>query len=129
MLLKKRKLLADRKLLGRWGEKRCERFLKSKGLRKLAANFSCESGELDLIMVDTDGSIVFVEVRTKADETFGPPEASITQPKRAKLLRAARYFLATYNIENRPFRFDVVAVVLGQTRRPQIRHYKNAFAP
>ena len=128
MLLKKRRLLADRKLLGQWGEKRCERFLKSKGLRTLTRNFSCESGELDLIMVDSDGSIVFVEVRTKADETFGPPEASITQPKRAKLLRTARYFLATHNIEDRPFRFDVVAIVLGQTRRPQIRHYKNAFS-
>jgi putative endonuclease len=127
MLLKKRKLLVDRALLGRWGEKHCERFLKAKGLRKLTANFSCESGELDLIMVDTDGSIVFVEVRTKAGETFGPPEASVTYAKRAKLLRAARYFLATHKMEDRPFRFDVVAIVLGQAGRPQIRHYKNAF--
>ena len=80
-------------------------------------------------MVDADGSIVFVEVRTKADETLGPPEASVTHPKRVKLVRTARYFLATHNIEDRPFRFDVVAIVLGQTRRPQIRHYRNAFVP
>jgi len=95
----------------------------------LTRNFSCESGEIDLVMVDTDGSIVFVEVRTKADETFGPPEASITQAKKARLLRTARYLLGANNIENRPFRFDVVAIVLGQTGRPQIRHYENAFVP
>ena len=127
MLWNRRKLLADRKRLGRWGEKQGEKFLKSKGLRTLARNFSCKTGEIDLIMVDGDGSIVFVEVRTKADESFGPPEESITQPKRARLLRTARYFLAAHKIEDRPLRFDVVTIVLGQVGRPQIRHYQNAF--
>jgi len=80
-----------------------------------------------LIMVDTDGSIVFVEVRTQADESFGPPEESVTRPKKVKLLRTARCFLAAHKIEDRPYRFDVVSIVLGRTGRPQIRHYENAF--
>jgi len=129
LLLNRHKLLADAKLLGRWGEKRCEKFLKSKGLKTLARNFSCKTGEIDLIMVDIDSSIVFVEARTKATETFEPPESSITAPKKARLARAARYFLATHNIEDRPFRFDVVTIVLGQTGQPKIKHYKNAFVP
>lgn len=129
MLWNRRKLLADRKLLGRWGEKRGEKFLKSKGLKTLTRNFSCKTGEIDLVMVDDDGSIVFVEVRTKAAESFSPPEESITYPKRQRLLRTARYFLAAHHIENRPFRFDVVTIVLGQVGRPQIRHYQNAFVP
>jgi len=129
MLWNRRKLLADRKLLGRWGEKRGEKFLKSKGLKTLARNFSCKTGEIDLVMVDGDGSIVFVEVRTKADESFSLPEETITQPKRARLTRAARYFLATHKIEDRPLRFDVVTIVLGQTGREQIRHYQKAFVP
>lgn len=129
MLLNRRRLLADRKLLGRWGEKRCEKFLKRKGLKKLTNNFSCKTGEIDLIMVDTDGSIVFVEVRTKTDEAFGPPEESVTYPKRVKLSRTARYFLAAHKIEDRPYRFDVVSIVLGRTGRPEIKHYENAFVP
>lgn len=129
ILLNRRRLLADRQRLGRWGEKRCERFLRRKGLKKLTQNFSCKSGEIDLIMVDADGTIVFVEVRTKADEQFGSVESSITRPKKARLLRTARYFLATNDIEDRPFRFDVVALVLGQRGREQIRHYENAFVP
>ncbi len=129
MLLSKRKLLADRQLLGKWGEKRCERFLKKKGLQKLARNFSCKSGEIDLVMVDRDRSIVFVEVRTRADEDFGPAESSITSLKKSKLLRTARYFLAKRNIKDRPYRFDVVTIVLGRTGKPQIRHYENAFTP
>ena len=129
MLPNRRKLLADAKLLGRWGEKRCEKFLIRKGLKKLARNFSCKTGEIDLVMADTDGSIVFVEVKARADESFAPAESVITSAKKNKMYRAARYFLTIHKIENRPFRFDVVTVVLGQTGPPQIKHYKNAFIP
>ena len=129
MLLNKRKLLADRELLGRWGEKRCQRFLKRKGLKTLTRNFSCKTGEIDLIMVAPDRTIVFVEVRTRADETFGSAESSITFAKKNRLIRTARYFLATNDIDDRPFRFDVVAIVLGPKGTPQIRYYKNAFRP
>ena len=128
-LLNRDKLLADRKKFGRWGEKRCESFLKKKGFRKLARNFSCKSGEIDLIMVDTEGAVVFVEVKTRADEAFEPTESVITPAKKTRLNRAARFFLATNNIKDRPFRFDVVTVVLGQSGPVQIRHYENAFVP
>ena len=128
-LLNRRRLLADRKRLGQWGEKRCEKFLKARGLKTLARNFSCKTGEVDLIMVDTDGSIVFVEIKTRAHENLTPAESVITPPKKKRLARTARYFLATNNIEDRPFRFDVVTIVLGQTGPPQIRHYESAFVP
>jgi len=129
LLFNRRKLLAERKLLGRWGEKRCEKFLKRKGLKKLARNFSCKTGEIDLIMVDTDGAIVFVETKTRAAETLTPVESVITPAKKNKMSRTARYFLATHNIENRPYRFDIITIVLGPTAPPQIRHYQNAFVP
>lgn len=129
MFLNKRKLLSDPKRLGRWGEKRCERFLKKKGLKTLTRNFSCKTGEIDLVMVDNDSSIVFVEVRTKADDSFATPESSITSAKKTKLFRTARYFLASNKIEDRPFRFDIVSIVLGRTSRPKLNHYKNAFVP
>ncbi len=128
-LFNRRRLLTNRELLGRWGERRCEKYLISKGLRKLARNFSCKAGEIDLVMAEADGGIVFVEVRTRADESFGSAESSVTTAKKNRLSRAAQYFLATHNVENRPFRFDVVTIVVGQSGRPQIRHYENAFVP
>ena len=129
MLLNRQKLLDDPKLLGQWGERHCEKFLKRKGLKTLTRNFACKTGELDLVMVDTDTTIVFVEVRTRADVTFGPPEDSITNTKKRKLFRTARHFLANSKIENRPFRFDIVTIVLNKTDQPQINHYKKAFVP
>lgn len=119
--------LDQRKRLGRWGEKRCEKFLKKKGLKLIARNFSCKTGEIDLIMADTEGAIVFVEVKTRADESFAPVESVITSDKKDKMFKTARYFLASYNIRNRPYRFDVVAITVDQGRGKQIRHYENAF--
>jgi putative endonuclease len=130
ILLNRRKLLSDKKALGQWGERRSEKLLKRKGLKTLTRNFSCKTGELDLVMVDTDRTIVFVEVRTKTRrerELLSEPEETVTYPKRLRLLRTARCFLAAHKIDDRPLRFDVVAIVLGQKGRPLIKHYENAF--
>jgi len=125
----RRRLLKDHKLLGRWGEKRCERFLKRKGFATITRNFAWKLGEIDLIMNDSAGTIVFVEVRTRADESFTEAHRTVTPRKRTRLVRTAQYFLKTYKVKDRPLRFDVVAVVLGKKGRPQIRHYQNAFTP
>jgi len=129
LCLKRRKLLTDKARLGQWGEKRCEAFLKRKGLKILARNYSCKMGELDLVMVDADSTIVFVEVKTRAGEDLTPAESVVTFSKKTRALRAARFFLAANKISERPYRFDVVTIVLGQTGPPKIRHYQNAFTP
>ena len=123
----RKKLLANKSLLGQWGEKRCEKFLKAKGLNLLTRNFLCKTGEIDLVMVNDNGAIVFVEVKTRADESYTDVENAITPDKKKKLFRASRYFLATHDIQNRAYRFDVVSIVLGQKGPIQIRHYENAF--
>ena len=74
LFFNRNKLLADIKLLGKWGERQCEKFLKRKGFKTLTRNFTCKAGEIDLVMVDSDRSIVFVEVKTRTDEEFAPTE-------------------------------------------------------
>ena len=116
--------------LGSWGEAQAERFLKKGGLKTLARNVSCRSGEIDLVMVDAERAVVFVEVKTRACETFAPTEEAIHYGKRQRMIRAARYFLAAHHIEDRPLRFDAV-IVLGtpESGHPQVRHYENIFTP
>jgi putative endonuclease len=121
--------LSTPKLLGRWGQKQCEKFLRKKGFKSLTRNFSCKTGEIDIIMLDIDGTIVFVEVKTRADESFTNIESAITSAKKSRLIKTARFFLTTYKIENRPFRFDVLAAVVGRKGPVNIKHYQNAFVP
>lgn len=125
----RRRLLADPKKLGRWGEKRCEKHLKSKGYKTIARNYSCAYGEIDLIVADIEGGLVFVEVKTRRDETIAPAHAAVNRKKRQKMYRTARIFLKTYRVKDKPLRFDVVTVILGETWRPEICHYENAFVP
>jgi hypothetical protein len=77
----------SKELLGRWGEKRSEKFLKRKGFKTLTRNFSCKTGEIDLVMVDSDGMLVFVEVKTRANEDFSPSESAVTKAKKTRMLR------------------------------------------
>ena len=122
-----KKLLTDRQKLGNWGEKKAEKFLKKKGLKLLARNFSYKTGEIDLIMVDSDRSIVFVEVRTRAKEDFVNTEETVNFTKRKKIKKTARIFLAENQIEDRPFRFDVVTVIANNSKYPVINYFESAF--
>ena len=125
----RRKLLSNPKLLGRWGERRCRRYLKRKGLKIIAQNFSCMLGEIDLVAAEADGAIVFVEVKTRRDEELAKAQDAVNYKKRIKLGQLAKFFLKTYKIKDKPVRFDVVAVVLGEKGAGEIRHYENAFVP
>jgi putative endonuclease len=127
IIFNRKKLLADTQALGKWGERQCEKFLKQKGLKTLTRNFFSKTGEIDIIMVDVDHSIVFVEVKTRTDEEFAPTESVVNRSKVEKMGRTARYFLSSNEIQNRPFRFDIVTVTLGRRGPVEIRHYKNAF--
>lgn len=127
MIFWKKRLLSDSKLLGRWGEKRSEKFLKNKGLHTLARNFSCKMGEIDLIMIDGDGAVVFIEVKCRAKEDFTPAETLVTTDKQNKMNYTAQYFLRIHDIKDRPYRFDIVTVVLDSAGHEHINHYQNAF--
>ncbi|MBM4104087.1 MAG: YraN family protein [Planctomycetes bacterium] len=122
------KLLREPGRLGRWGENQARRFLQGQGFKTLARNWRLGKGELDLVMAEGD-AIVFVEVKSRADENFVLATTAVTTDKKRILLRTAKCFLRKYNLLNRPLRFDVLTVILGTSGKPQIKHYRNAFVP
>ena len=95
----------------------------------IARNFRCKIGEIDLIMSDDSGAIVFIEVKTRRSESLANAQDAVNFPKRQKLVNSAKYFVKQYDIKGRPLRFDVMAVVLGEKGPVEIRHYRNAFVP
>ncbi|MET0383919.1 MAG: YraN family protein, partial [Burkholderiaceae bacterium] len=85
------------------------------GMRLLERNYrvargpSRHGGEIDLILRDRDGTLVFVEVRSRRQRSAGGAAASIGAAKRARLIYAAHSYLARL-ARVPPCRFDVVAV-------------------
>ena len=104
-----------RALTGRAGEALAQRYLEARGLRVLERNYrvargrSRRGGEIDLVALDTDGTLVFVEVRVRRGAMGGGAAASVGAAKRARLVYAARTYLSQLS-RVPPCRFDVVAV-------------------
>jgi putative endonuclease len=107
---------------GRDAEDMAAAFLRSRGLTILERNYRCRLGEIDLIAREGE-TTVFVEVRRRASSTFGGAAASITAPKRVKLIKAARHYMSRL----RTFpqcRFDALLI---EGEPPRIDWIRNAF--
>ena len=84
--------------------------LRRHGLALVQRNFRTPGrggGEVDLIMREPDGTLVFVEVRQRGSTSRGGAGASITGVKQRRIVFAARHFLLRLGSEP-PCRFDVV---------------------
>jgi putative endonuclease len=66
-------------------------------------------GEVDLIVRERDGTLVFVEVRARRNADFGGAAASVTLAKRRRIVLAAQHYLRRFAAPP-ACRFDVVAI-------------------
>lgn len=86
--------------------------LQHHGLRLVRRNYKTPGrggGEIDLIMRERDGTLVFVEVRWRADVRHGGAGASIGAIKQRRIVFAARHFLLRCP-QVPPCRFDAVLI-------------------
>ncbi|HUQ08470.1 MAG TPA: YraN family protein [Kofleriaceae bacterium] len=95
---------------GEHGEDRAARALLARGYRIVERNFRCKAGELDLVARDHDDTLVFIEVRTRADDRHGGALAAVGFHKQRQVARVARFYLATRKPRFDTCRFDVVAI-------------------
>ena len=103
--------------------------LQAQGLCLLARNQHTPGrggGEIDLVMLAPDGTLVFVEVRARRGQEHGGAAASVGPTKQARIVLAARHYLLRWPGEPPPCRFDVVTVE-GEGQRAQINWLQAAF--
>lgn len=112
--------------LGKKAEKLAEKFLRRKGHRLRARNYSCKYGEIDLI-TQYKNTIVFVEVRSQSSAKWGMPWDNLSRDKKEKVKRTARNYLYKYRLSNKPFRFDFIQLIFDGESAPEIDHIEDAF--
>ena len=101
--------------MGEAAEGRAAAWLQARGLvleqrnYRVARGPSARGGEIDLVMRDRDGTLVFVEVRQRSTAGYGGAAASVTSAKQRRLVLAARHYLLRFSALP-PCRFDVVAI-------------------
>jgi putative endonuclease len=111
--------------LGKKGEDLASEYLRKKGYKVKARNYKTRLGEIDII-AEKDNVIVFVEVKTRSNNSFGCPFEAVHQKKRQKLKNVALLYLKRYK-RHYPVQFDVLSITLMGNNNPVIEHITNAF--
>jgi len=108
-------LRPNTKALGDAAEDRALAHLLQQGLRLERRNYRLAGGprargaEIDLILRERDGTLVFVEVRSRRGGVGGGAAASVSALKQTRIVRAAQHYLLRLPVLPR-CRFDVVAI-------------------
>lgn len=112
----------NRRRVGSEKEAKVQEYLETLGYEIVTRNFYSKYGEIDIIAMH-NGYLVFIEVKYRADERYGAPEAAVTYGKQQRILAAAKYYIYKNRIPfDTPCRFDVAGVT-----EKEIRITENAF--
>lgn len=113
--------------LGKRGEQIAAAYLEDLGYRILNANWRCARAEVDLI-ADQQGTIVFVEVKTRSSIDYGHPEEFVSYKKEKQLEFASSVYIEMMNHQGE-IRFDIIAIVFENKDLYKINHIEDAFWP
>lgn len=100
--------------------------LEDHGLALVARNYRSRFGEIDLVMCEGE-TLVFVEVRSRANEQFGTAAETVGPRKQQRLRATAEHYLQRHpQRSQKPCRFDIVAIT-NDGPAPHIEWLRDAF--
>jgi putative endonuclease len=113
--------------IGNLGERLAVEYLEHKGYRILALNWRYKRAEVDII-AQNGKIIVFVEVKTRSYDHFGPPDLAVNERKEALITSAAHAWIGQHQYEGE-IRFDVISILLQENTVSRVQHIEDAFFP
>jgi len=102
-----------RQTLGELGETLACDELRRRGYAILERRYRTRYGEIDVVARHGE-VLVFVEVKTRVGDAFGSGAEAVTGYKQRRVARMAADFLARRRLQDRPCRFDVVSIAVGE---------------
>ena len=112
-------------LIGRRCENIAVGYLRKNGYKILEKNYRSPFGEIDAIAKDGD-CLVFVEVKSRTSDLFGPPYLRLTRHKRINIIKSALSYLKKHRLFDSDCRIDVVSISLDK-KTGRIELIKDAF--
>ena len=117
----------NRKETGALGENIAADYLSKRGYTIRERNFRIREGEIDII-AEKDGTLVFVEVRSKTSRQFGTAEESITERKKKRLIALTEAYLSDCAEQPASCRIDIIAIQLdAQGKLIRLNTIENAI--
>jgi putative endonuclease len=127
--------------LGEKGERLAAEFLKRLSYRIVATNFVGPigysrngrqvTGEIDIIAYDESSApfnLVFIEIKTRTSSDIAAPEAAVDLRKQRQIVRTSRIYRRLMSVEDQPYRYDVVSIVLAPNKNPQLTLLRGYFS-
>jgi putative endonuclease len=126
-----------REEIGRRGERLAAEYLEAHGYRLVLANFKAPigrnsrgvsvTGEIDIVALD-EGTLCFVEVKTRTSAEFAEPLASVTRRKQRQITRTARVYRRIFGLSQMDYRYDVVSLIIARNAEPTIELTKGFWS-
>ena len=110
--------------LGKWGENYAADYLRAQGWMIRERNWHCRGGELDLIVLDPDGVLVAVEVKTRSQSFAGYAAEAITAEKLQRVRRTLATYLSTHTQWYATIRIDVIAIDCSKDGAVAMQHIR-----
>lgn len=112
---------------GKRGELAAVDYLIELGYSILHQNYRASHAEIDIIAT-FNNIIVFVEVKTRKNNSFGEPENFVDAKKQKYLAFASSIFLEQIRHEGE-IRFDIISIIMPADEVKELKHIKDAFFP
>lgn len=111
--------------LGRIGENIIADYITKLGYKVVERNFACNQGEIDIIAKDKE-ELVFIEVKTRTDISYGEASEAVTDTKKRHLINSIKYYIYKQKLENQPIRIDVAEVYINK-EKVKVNYIKQAI--
>ncbi len=111
--------------LGRIGENIIADYITKLGYKVVERNFECNQGEIDIVAKDKE-ELVFIEVKTRTDISYGEASEAVTNTKKRHLINSIKYYIYKQKLENQPIRIDVAEVYINKGK-VKVNYIKQAI--
>ncbi len=111
--------------LGRIGENIIADYITKLGYKVVERNFECNQGEIDIVAKDKE-ELVFIEVKTRTDISYGEASEAVTDTKKRHLINSIKYYIYKQKLENQPIRIDVAEVYINKGK-VKVNYIKQAI--
>lgn len=118
--------------MGEKGERVAARWLAVHGWQIAERRFRSGHRDIDLVATRSTSNegggreVAFVEVKTRASDSFGGPVSAVGWRKQRELSRSAKVWISRFQRPGDTFQFDVIGVILGP-EKVRVQHIANAF--
>ncbi|OGF24219.1 hypothetical protein A3H09_01090 [Candidatus Falkowbacteria bacterium RIFCSPLOWO2_12_FULL_45_13] len=117
--------MSHNQAIGEFGEKLAKNYLIKQGYKIVDLNIKLSHQELDIV-ARKNGLTVFIEVKTRISQIYGPAEEAFALAKSNRFKRGIEMFIKNNKISADDIRADLIAVDINRLKKTaKIKHFKD----